>query len=138
MFNRIFIILIGITFVLGMGKLSFAMMCGSHAQHSKTSQAEHAGHETISTETAKSEAINVGNKICPVSGEKIEEKTKATYEYEGKVYNFCCTSCIDEFKKDPEKYIKKIEDELRAKSKEESRHEKEGMEMMQESGTSHQ
>jgi len=33
--------------------------------------------------------VDVGNKICPVSGEKIDEKMKATYEYEGKVYNFC-------------------------------------------------
>jgi YHS domain-containing protein len=55
--------------------------------------------------------VNVGNKICPVSGDKINEETKATYEYQGKIYNFCCPMCIDEFKKDPEKYIKKIEEE---------------------------
>jgi len=54
---------------------------------------------------------NVGNKICPVSGEKIEEKIKATYEYNGKVYNFCCASCIEEFKENPAKYIKIIEEE---------------------------
>lgn len=55
-------------------------------------------------------ATDVGNKICPVTGEKIDEKTKATYEYQGKIYNFCCPMCIDEFKKDPEKYIKKIKE----------------------------
>lgn len=54
----------------------------------------------------------MGNKICPVSGEKIEEKLKATYEYDGKVYNFCCISCIEEFKKDPGKYIEKVNEEL--------------------------
>lgn len=59
--------------------------------------------------------VDQGNKICPVSGEKIEEKNKATYVYEGKIYNFCCAGCIDEFKKDPQKYIKKVEDELKAK-----------------------
>ena len=36
---------------------------------------------------------------------------QATYEYEGNIYNFCCAMCIDEFKKDPQKYIKKIEEE---------------------------
>ena len=46
-----------------------------------------------------------------MGGEKIDEKMKATYEYEGKVYNFCCAMCIDDFKKDPQKYIKKIEEE---------------------------
>ena len=70
--------------------------------------------------TEEQKAVEVGNKICPVSGEKIEEKTKATYEYKGKIYNFCCTMCIDEFKKDPGKYIKKVEEELKAQSKEET------------------
>jgi len=57
------------------------------------------------------ESTNVGNRICPVSGEKINEDTKATYEYEGKTYNFCCPMCIEEFKKDPGKYIKNIQKE---------------------------
>jgi len=54
---------------------------------------------------------NVGNKICPVMGNQIVENAKVTYEYEGKVYNFCCKGCIEEFKKDPAKYIKIIEEE---------------------------
>lgn len=68
--------------------------------------------------------VEVGNKICPISGEKIDEKTKATYEYEGKIYNFCCAMCIDSFKKDPQKYIKKVEEEQRSESKEKSGQEK--------------
>lgn len=53
--------------------------------------------------------VLVGNTICPVSGEAINEEAKATYEYEGKVYNFCCAACIDDFKKDPQSYIKKMQ-----------------------------
>ena len=83
----------------------------------------------------KTKAVNVGNKVCPVSGEKIDEKLKATYEYEGKIYNFCCTACIEEFKKDPEKYIKKVEEELSAKNKEQ-KEEMQGMGMMQGEGSS--
>jgi YHS domain-containing protein len=58
---------------------------------------------------------NVGNKICPVTGEKVGEggMAGATYEYKGKIYNFCCSGCVEEFKKEPEKYIKKIEEELK-------------------------
>lgn len=55
-------------------------------------------------------ATDVGNTVCPVTGEKIDAKTKATYEYQGKIYNFCCPMCIDEFKKDPDKYTKKIKE----------------------------
>mgnify|MGYP001574184940 CR=1 FL=1 len=54
-----------------------------------------------------------------MSGEKIDEKVKSTYEYQGKIYNFCCPSCIEDFKKDPEKYIKKAEEELKSKDSQE-------------------
>lgn len=78
-------------------------------------------------EIAEEKPVEVGNKICPVSGEKIEEKTKITYEYEGKIYNFCCVMCIEEFKKDPQKYIEKVEEELQAQTQEEVSEEKEMM-----------
>ena len=54
---------------------------------------------------------DVGNKICPVTGEKIDENSKVTYEYKGKIYNLCCSGCIEEFRNNPGKYIKIIEEE---------------------------
>ena len=141
MFRKTLMVIVTALFIFGMSKMSFAMMCGghkpggdglasdsqSHSQHQQTAQAEsgehkHEEHEAT-METTK-EAINVGNKICPVSGEKIDEKMKSTYAYEGKVYNFCCPMCIDEFKKDQQKYIKKVEEELQAESKEKEVEEK--------------
>ena len=65
----------------------------------------------------ESEAVNIGNRVCPVSGEKINQDLKATYGYKGKIYNFCCAACIDEFKKDPGKYIKKVKEELKGNSR---------------------
>lgn len=90
MLKIIIIGLFAVMVILGIGKVSFAQ---------------------TPEEPSKFAAVEVGNKICPVSGEKIDEKMKATYEYKGKIYNFCCPMCIDEFKKDPGKYIKKIEEE---------------------------
>ncbi len=75
--------------------------------------------ESNKTATEEKKAVDAGNKICPVSGEKIDEKTKVTYEYEGKIYNFCCDMCIPTFKKDPQNYIKKVEEELKSESKKE-------------------
>jgi len=43
--------------------------------------------------------------VCPVSGEMmLKSQAKATYEYEGKTYYFCCADCKDKFVKDPAKY----------------------------------
>jgi len=96
----------------GSNGLSLAMMyVEAEENHSAIAQADTGAHEHTPAIEAVKEAVNVGNKICPVGGEKIEEKNKATYEYEGNIYNFCCAMCIDEFKKDPQKYIKKIEEE---------------------------
>lgn len=120
MFKKISLILIVGMFILGISKSSFAMDCGGMSgQHSNKGQAEASdtGKQVANNQTAE-KAVNVGNKICPVSGEKIDEKTKATYEYKGKIYNFCCSMCLDEFKKDPEKYIKKIEEEKESGSAE--------------------
>ena len=33
---------------------------------------------------------------------------KVTYLYQGKVIGFCCEKCVDEFKKDPDKYVKDL------------------------------
>ena len=59
-------------------------------------------------------AVNVENTICPVMGGKVAPEHKVTVEYKGKSYNLCCTMCIEEFNKNPEKYVAKVEAELKA------------------------
>lgn len=44
--------------------------------------------------------------VCPVMGGKIDRNYST--EYDGKRVYFCCPGCIEPFKKDPEKHIKKI------------------------------
>ncbi len=46
---------------------------------------------------------------CPVMGGKINKDLYA--DYKGKRVYFCCEGCIEPFNKDPEKYIKKLQDE---------------------------
>jgi len=123
MFKKVFVILFMVMLIFVTGKLSFAMTCGeqSGSQQLGQAQGEHehgALDATKDKDTAIKEPVNVGNEICPVSGEKIDEKTKATYEYDGKIYNFCCAMCIDEFKKAPQRYIDKVEGELKTYSQE--------------------
>ena len=82
----------------------FGMSCGSDMSCSQAPESPKPADS--------SNAIDAGNKICPVLSEPIDEAAKATYEYEGKIYNFCCAGCIEEFKKEPQKYIDKVNQEL--------------------------
>lgn len=104
------IILLSLVSVFTAGMLNFAWAEMGCTGGNITSAKEEG--QTVATK----EAVNVGNTICPVTGEKINEQTKATYEYNGKIYNFCCAMCIADFKNDPQKYISKVEEELKAQA----------------------
>jgi Cu+-exporting ATPase len=53
----------------------------------------------------KDMSSQISNSVCPVMGKPVD-KTVTTVSYKGKVYGFCCKSCIKKFAKDPEKYLK--------------------------------
>ncbi len=83
------------------------------AQGSMTGHEGMPGHK-MGEEAAK--AVEVGNKICPVSGNPAGDGTMGEavkYEYNGKIYNLCCKMCVKDFKKDPEKYSKIADEEVK-------------------------
>lgn len=47
---------------------------------------------------------------CPVSGEILEDKSVYS-DYEGRRVVFCCKKCRGTFNEDPEKYLKKLDEE---------------------------
>ncbi|OGX06719.1 MAG: hypothetical protein A2Z88_09595 [Omnitrophica WOR_2 bacterium GWA2_47_8] len=84
--------------------------CGGQSACSDDSFQLAQGVAQDESNEGESKAVEVGNKICPVSGEKVGEMGEIIkHEYNGKIYNFCCKMCIKDFKNDPEKYIKKLE-----------------------------
>ncbi len=46
---------------------------------------------------------------CPIQGGKIDKNLYT--DYQGKRIYFCCSGCADDFKKDPDKYLKKMEEQ---------------------------
>jgi YHS domain-containing protein len=46
---------------------------------------------------------------CPVLGGNVDKNVYA--DYQGKRIYFCCSGCDAEFKKNPEKYMKKLQEE---------------------------
>ncbi len=58
-------------------------------------------------------------KTCVVSGDKLGAMGDPyVYEYKGREIKFCCKGCVKDFNKNPDKYLKKIE-EAEAKAKKE-------------------
>ena len=47
--------------------------------------------------------------VCPVLAGNIDKNVYV--DYQGKRIYFCCKGCDTEFKKDPEKYLKKLQEE---------------------------
>lgn len=68
------------------------------------SSVAYAASDTAASSAVKEKAavVNVGNKICPVTGDKVNGKD--FYEYKGKRYGLCCGMCPAIFASDPEKY----------------------------------
>ena len=79
------------------------------------SDATYAKSEEAS-ESAKQEAqtfVDVGNKICPLTGEDVDGKTYAVYK--GRRYGLCCQECGANFWQDPETYSMLAEKEVSGK-----------------------
>ena len=55
---------------------------------------------------------------CVVSGEKLGEMGEPhIYTHEGREVRLCCKGCLKDFKKDPAKYLKKLDDAEKAAKK---------------------
>ena len=55
------------------------------------------------------------NKTCPVEGGEVDPEV--TVVHKGKTIGFCCAGCDTEFKKEPAKYMAKVDAELKEQAK---------------------
>jgi len=74
--------------------------CGTKDSHS----------EVIMEKSSESASVQIWNKVCPVKGEEIDADAP-TVEYNGKTIGFCCPGCDSKFQKDPEKYMKNLNED---------------------------
>ena len=66
--------------------------------------------KTTSTPSSESAAKSYPLDTCLVSGEKLGEMgDPVVIQHEGQEIKFCCDSCIPKFKKEPAKYLSKLE-----------------------------
>lgn len=103
------VVILSLFLMLGFGSYVFA-------DDRKTDQGSRMSQGMMQQEDKKgaSTVVEVGNKICPVSGQKVGQMGEIVkYEYNGKIYNLCCPACKKDFGKNPEKYSKIAEDEVK-------------------------
>jgi YHS domain-containing protein len=63
---------------------------------------------TIGAVNAEEKKTEKKAEVCPVSGEKLGDHGKPyVFTHEGKEVKLCCKACLKDFKKDPDKYLKK-------------------------------
>ena len=88
--------------------LSLALLAGFAAYVSAEDTTQPSSQPSSAPSSApatQASANGATNQFCAIEKEnKIDPKGK-TYTYNGKVIGFCCADCIDEFKKNPEKYM---------------------------------
>ena len=88
-----------------------ALLLGGVVWNGSFAIAEENGSATTAQATTETQAVKVGNKNCPVSGEEVGGHGPVVeIEHNGKIYNLCCAMCKKDFLKDPDKYIQKIKD----------------------------
>lgn len=102
---------------------AIALLISPYAFAEEQDHHGHKGSMAEHVESATAAAVEVGNKICPVSGQKVGEMGPAVkVEHNGKIYNLCCPGCVEMFKADPDKYIKKVEGEMGEENGHEGHH----------------
>jgi hypothetical protein len=68
-----------------------------------------ADNTNMPSSSAKPDVKPYPFKTCLVSGDKLGEMGKpVTLIYKGQEVKFCCKDCVKTFKKDPDKWIKKL------------------------------
>ena len=106
--------IIGLTVLMISLTATVALACGCGKTAEKGSMPPSCQCSTDSCgfeEPAVMGAVAVNNTVCPVSGKPIGSMGEGvTSTYQGKTYRLCCGGCASQFKADPEKFIKNVEE----------------------------
>lgn len=88
----------------GSKSMTHMTMTGHH--HNQDSMMTAKEQDTKAADSSKVKSTLAPQTTCPVMGAPVNKKIYA--DYKGKRVYFCCNMCPATFKKDPEKYIKKL------------------------------
>jgi len=87
--------------------LSLALLAGvaAYVSAEDTPAASQPSSAPSSAPATQASANGAVNQYCAIQKDNKIDPAGKTYIYNGKTIGFCCPDCIDEFKKNPEKYM---------------------------------
>jgi len=100
--STVLVLILGLAFTTQLLLAQQESSCDKNQQKQKMSKCQDCQHEK------EAEGIKATQENCPVMGNKINQEIYT--DYQGKRVYFCCSGCVETFKKEPEKYMKKMED----------------------------
>jgi YHS domain-containing protein len=92
--------------IVGLAMMMTLAGCKKKQEPVPTAQSQTETVAEGAKETATQVAGTVEQTTCPVMAGPINKDIFT--EYKGKKVYFCCPACVEEFKKNPEKYISKL------------------------------
>jgi YHS domain-containing protein len=101
------VVVVFAVFVLLAGCQKDKPVAGTQAMKTKSQAATPAPMKHEATPAPATQVAQAAEQTtCPVMGGPIDKNI--FIEYQGKKVYFCCASCLDTFKANPEKYISKL------------------------------
>jgi YHS domain-containing protein len=100
--------------------LGAALVATTSSTFAGNSSGSCCGATTPMADIAKSDAKAKTYPLdtCVVSGEKLGEMGKPyVFTHEGREVKLCCKNCLKDFKKEPAKYLKKLDEAEKADKK---------------------
>jgi len=97
------------TRILYAGVVAAAVAWGVLAAGCKSEPQPAATGKAPAAAVAKTE---IAQKLCPVTGDAINPDIFV--DYNGRRIYFCCDMCPPQFKKEPEKYLKKLDEQMKS------------------------
>jgi YHS domain-containing protein len=107
-------------FILSLALVLSAFTFAQDQPETTKSDKKDCSHSCCGTKKSNSEAnmekknekevVQIWNKVCPVEGGIVKSESPA-FEYNGKLIGFCCEGCGSNFKKNPETYLKNLNED---------------------------
>jgi hypothetical protein len=96
---------VALTAALVLSAVAFGVAFSGRGPVSAMSAAQQGNAVAGAAALPTTQGVAAVNKFCPIHRDNPVDPLVPCVIYQGKAIGFCCPDCIDEFNKDPAKYV---------------------------------